>query len=923
MARYQHRRRRRSSTLTRIALIALVLVVAAGASLVAFRVQLAEFGLKAALESNGLGPVQLEVKQLGLSSTRLGPIALGNTALHVEQIIAEYDLIPALLEDSLFSLEISGLHLKGEWKEHGLSFGPLDRLFDGSERNNETRDAGTSGEKTGAAQSEDDPGTASPGLGTVRISDAKLTVAGLQAPLIAEFNLVLDAQTDTIPLDLNGTVSGPGLNGSVVWDGIIDTADLAASNGAGALQLKAAAFALPGTEQIFTANVDVTTTLGDGAFNVSLTDTLELQMPWPDIALPFEVSEQTIPTLSLALRSQAEEAHLVSVTKAGDEITGRTDVTLTWDSPVGTGQMDLAGWVVLGADNLPQDFRFDRLSLAVHEVPSPFGIADVTLVADGLRGPIAVAQGPIEIEVAVKTGALGDIRYGGVDLTSDGVFRLDGLSLALDLNTLNGTVSDMRYGDLARFEETLDVNLSPDARNTQTVTTVFGADGSATLTFDLGVGVTSGTVIFGLEDPIMNGKAAFPTLSLEGFWVTGDDGLDIQINGTSGSLLSSKGNVTTLTFESFVAADTVEGVLKGQLTLDPARDPSRPGLPFESDFSLADGQLVMTGTAALPRDQTLGRFSVAYNLEQEGGYAATSIGPLLFGGSDLRPSDLAPLGLPLTLLSGEVYAETTFRLGTSDVAELGSVLVRDLEVETGDYRFQRINTAIELSEVWPPKTSDNQQLAIGLMQAGVPLTNIVATYALSSADAIDISSLSMDLAGGTISSDALAFRLDGSDSIATFIVNDVQLDQLAALSGLPGLTATGVLSGTIPVRLVPGDAIVENGQLSTIAPGSIRYTPDASTAAVAESQSGYGLALQALEDFQYENLALTVNGSLSKDLEVGLQLKGNNPGLYDGYPIEFNLNLSGELANVIQGSLTGYRVPETIKRQLMEFPPTR
>jgi hypothetical protein len=88
----------------------------------------------------------------------------------------------------------------------------------------------------------------------------------------------------------------------------------------------------------------------------------------------------------------------------------------------------------------------------------------------------------------------------------------------------------------------------------------------------------------------------------------------------------------------------------------------------------------------------------------------------------------------------------------------------------------------------------------------------------------------------------------------------------------------------------------------------------------ATGQGGMALALQALEDFQYESIAVKVSGSAQKDLETELAIKGTNPALYDGYPIDFNLNLSGELANVIRDSMVGYRVPETIKQQLMAFP---
>ena len=169
----------------------------------------------------------------------------------------------------------------------------------------------------------------------------------------------------------------------------------------------------------------------------------------------------------------------------------------------------------------------------------------------------------------------------------------------------------------------------------------------------------------------------------------------------------------------------------------------------------------------------------------------------------------------------------------------------------------------------------------------------------------------------------MSLWLDGRETRATLTVADVNLPDVARLSWLIGLDAIGTLSGRIPIRMKAGDVLIEAGILNTDGPGSIRYLPDPATSSMASSQSGMTLAMQALENFQYESIKVTVSGSVKQELEADLAIKGRNPSLYGGYPIDFNLNLSGELANIIRSSMTGYRVPETIKRQLMAFPPGR
>ena len=55
-------------------------------------------------------------------------------------------------------------------------------------------------------------------------------------------------------------------------------------------------------------------------------------------------------------------------------------------------------------------------------------------------------------------------------------------------------------------------------------------------------------------------------------------------------------------------------------------------------------------------------------------------------------------------------------------------------------------------------------------------------------------------------------------------------------------------------------------------------------------------------------------------MDVGLHIKGANPDLYDGHPIEFNLNLEGELGTILKRSLAGYQIPEQIRERIQDFP---
>ena len=132
----------------------------------------------------------------------------------------------------------------------------------------------------------------------------------------------------------------------------------------------------------------------------------------------------------------------------------------------------------------------------------------------------------------------------------------------------------------------------------------------------------------------------------------------------------------------------------------------------------------------------------------------------------------------------------------------------------------------------------------------------------------------------------------------------VSLATLFEAIGLPELSATGRLDGRLPVRL-SGDTIgIDNGELVSTEPGVIRYVPEETVGAV---EPGVALLLEAIRDFRYETLAMTLNGTTGGETEIGLQISGANPGLYDGYPIALNVNVSGELFDILRQGLATSR----------------
>src|SRR5690606_31947443 len=128
-----------------------------------------------------------------------------------------------------------------------------------------------------------------------------------------------------------------------------------------------------------------------------------------------------------------------------------------------------------------------------------------------------------------------------------------------------------------------------------------------------------------------------------------------------------------------------------------------------------------------------------------------------------------------------------------------------------------------------------------------------------------------------------------------------QLSELVALQKNADIQASGTLVGELPVTLADGRVIIENGYLRAVPPGgSIRYLATDENRALANTNPELELALNLLDDFQYQLLSAKVQLDKAGTLLLGLSLEGSNPGQYQGQPVNFNINLEQNIDPLLQ-----------------------
>jgi hypothetical protein len=308
----------------------------------------------------------------------------------------------------------------------------------------------------------------------------------------------------------------------------------------------------------------------------------------------------------------------------------------------------------------------------------------------------------------------------------------------------------------------------------------------------------------------------------------------------------------------------------------------------------------------------------AHDPARGGGRADLTLAPLVLETGKLRPSDVLPRLAPLLKSAdGSLGATGELRWSGFDLTGFVDLGVRDLTLRTPAALLERVNAALRIEGPWPPRMAPGQLVSMARLDFGLELTNGLVSTGVREDGVLQIESAEWEFAGGTIRSGG-TLDLTAEEQGIFLTVRDVDLAALLALVNLEGLSGTGRLDGVLPLTL--GGSSIEIRDAVLAAPpegGWIRYRPEGGATAVASAAgAAFDDLLEALRNFRYERLQLTLNGDTEGDVIVAVSLLGANPEHRDGQPYEFNLSVDGRLADLVRQSGAAYRIPAQIEQRL-------
>ncbi|MBI5120539.1 MAG: YdbH domain-containing protein [Rhodospirillales bacterium] len=355
--------------------------------------------------------------------------------------------------------------------------------------------------------------------------------------------------------------------------------------------------------------------------------------------------------------------------------------------------------------------------------------------------------------------------------------------------------------------------------------------------------------------------------------------------------------------------ETPLGQLNGLLNTETKGTSTRLRLDLSSDSQPAlVAPLILTGIAGEDADglhfagklnDPLHRFLIKLSANQDA-KAGTQSGDMILERVEFEPgglqlADISPLlARHLKNVSGPLEGRLALTKEGGKTMSEARLSSPGLSFESHGAVVRNLMGTLSLDRLWPPRTPAPQNFSLGLLSVGVPLGSGSFAFGLEEDGGIFIKRAALNLADGKLRLEPVRIGPDLTGTLV-FQASDVDLAKLAPWFQLPGMTLGGTVDGAIPVILDKDGLKVAEAKLSAREKGFVRYRPESLPRALQDQGEAVSLMTAALRNFQYDSLALALDGQAGGETTVAFHIKGRNPDLHDGTPFEFNFRLTGPL----------------------------
>ncbi len=336
-----------------------------------------------------------------------------------------------------------------------------------------------------------------------------------------------------------------------------------------------------------------------------------------------------------------------------------------------------------------------------------------------------------------------------------------------------------------------------------------------------------------------------------------------------------------------------------------------PVVTISGKARLRDG--VITGRAATDLPKTKDTpLDISFRSENGVGTAIVNIDTIDFTPNGLQPQYLVPaLRGRLADVSGTATARLEFGFGGGQaLRSKGVAKLINMDIGTLVGPLSGVNAELKFKSIFPLETEGVQTASIASFDPGFPLKNAQMKYKILP-DGIEIKQLFWPVKNtdttkgeGRISIDPTLWKFGDVTNKVTVRVKNIGLERLLVGVNKDRFSATGQITGVLPVAVKGVNLVVENGYLEIKEGGVIKFknagldTPIPSKGKIGAIGSDYAFA--ALKNFKYNALIARLNGPLDGPMQLEVNFDGKNEEVLGGQVFRFNTTLNGELGNIMR-----------------------
>ncbi|MGM0631673.1 MAG: YdbH domain-containing protein [Pseudomonadota bacterium] len=319
-------------------------------------------------------------------------------------------------------------------------------------------------------------------------------------------------------------------------------------------------------------------------------------------------------------------------------------------------------------------------------------------------------------------------------------------------------------------------------------------------------------------------------------------------------------------------------------------------------------------------DLTAATVSGSHDLATSTGRGRLEVPDITFDDAGNSLSDfIDPLPVSLDLVSGTFagHTELEWRLPEEAVPVVTGIVDFGLTDIAGFYDsigFIDLDTRLHarLDEDLQLQSEAEESFRIGRLDVGFPIEDIGATYRFDSeGPAIEVSEAEMTLFGGRITADRLSHDAGAEANTNTLMVERLDIARVLSLSAYEGITATGIVSGAIPLTIRGTRLTVSDGRLAALPPGGTISYRGGSTDS---GNDNLDLVYSALRNYRYSLLEADVDYMADGELLLAVRMEGVAPAI-DDQRINLNVNIQDNIPSLLESLQAGRDIAESIQRQ--------